>query len=190
MHNLALLKGGAESIISGHRAAHICTSGVRKQINFSPAQLKLVNKPMLEIGNSYASCVYYGHPIKETNQNELLDIFTKKILKDIKSVQNNFSDLRNRQILFYHFKENIDNIWDFVSEDDFSENLVMVLTNCIKNLNAEDIKYDQLDAIKEVIETISRGNITEEKLDFYIEFLIEKDIPLVRFPGNISDLYD
>ncbi len=49
---------------------------------------------------------------------------------------------------------------------------------------------DQLDAIKDVIETISKGNVTEEELDFHIEFLIKKDISLVRLPGNISDLYD
>jgi len=121
----------------------------------------------------------------------VVDTIVKQILYDIRSVKDNFSDIRSHQLFFRQFRQNINTLWDFVSEDDFSENLVMVLTDSIKNLEVENnIKYDQLDAIKEVIVAISKGNISEEKLDFYMEYLIEKDIPLIRLPENISDLYD
>lgn len=190
MYN-SLLIGGSESIVSGHRVAHFCTSGTRRGNYFSTPPQKLVNKPSKqEIGTSFAKCIYYGQPITGISQDELADVFAKKLLQDIKSVKDNFSDIRNRQLFFYHFKEHVNTLCGFVSGDDFSENLVMTLTDSIKNLKAENIKYEQLDAVKEVIEAISKGNITEEKLDFYMEFLIEKDVPLVRLPANISDLYD
>lgn len=190
MYN-SLLIGGSESIVSGHRVAHICTSGTRRGTYFSTPQQKLVNKPSnQEIGTSFAKCIYYGQPLKGTSQTELVGIFAKNILQDIKSVKDNFSNIRNRQKFFRQFKENINTLWDFVSEEDFSENLVMALTDSVKTLKAENVTCEQLDAIKEVTEAISKGNVTEEELDFYMEFLIEKDIPLVRLPANISDLYD
>ncbi len=191
MGNVTVLIGGSESIISQLRESHTCISGTSREDYFSLSQLKLVNIfSRQEIGNSFAKCVYYEQPIKEKNQEEFVDTFVKKILHDIRSVKDNYSDIRSRQVFLYQFKQNINALWDFVSEDDFSENLVMVLTDSIKNLRAENIKRDQLDAIKDVIEAVSKGNITEEKLDFYMKFLIEKDIPLVRLPANISDLYD
>ncbi len=118
------------------------------------------------------------------------DEFVKKILRDIESVKNKFSDIGNRKIFFFHLKNDIDTLWDLVPEDGYSKNLVMVLMDGIKNIKADNINCDQLDAIKDVVETISKGNVTEEELDFHIEFLIKKDISLIRLPGNISDLYD
>lgn len=118
------------------------------------------------------------------------DEFVKKILQDIRSEKNNFSDIGGRITFLSRFKENINTLWDLVPEDDCSKNLVMVLADSVKNIKVESLNYDQLCAIEDTVEAFLKGNVTEDKLDFYIELLVKKDIPLVLLPGNISDLYD
>jgi hypothetical protein len=118
------------------------------------------------------------------------DEFIAKILQDIDNINNNFSDKGNRQIFFSHFKDDIDALWNLFNEDDCSKEIVIILADSIKNINIDDFNYEQFGVIKNIIEEICKGNITEDKIDFYIEYLIEKDIPLVRLPANISDLYD
>lgn len=124
------------------------------------------------------------------NQDRFVDVIAKKMLQDIKNVKENFSDIGNRQIFYDQFKENINNMWDCVSDDDFSKELVMVLTDSINNIKAENLNLGQLEAIRGIIEMFPKGKITEEELDSYMELLLENDIPLVLLPTNISDSYD
>jgi hypothetical protein len=185
------LVGEAESIISQQTAkSHTHTYGVwtmdhliRSKIFGQFSKTKDTEK----IFNSYT---YINKPKKEEHRNNLADAIINIILHDIRDAKDNFDDLRYRQVFFHKAKTNINNLWDYVSEMDCSENLVMLLVDCVENLKAENILYEQLNCIEEVIQAISRGNITEDKLDYYMDALMEKDIPLVRLPKNISDLYD
>ncbi len=117
------------------------------------------------------------------------DILVRKILQDINIAKNNFADVENRKIFLYHFRENVNTLYDLVSGFDYSKNLVIALIDSLKNLKAESIDNKKLDIMKDIIEVISRGNVTGEELEYHIEVLIENDIMSVRLPANISDFY-
>ncbi len=187
------IEGESESIVSQFRASVACEVGTLRQNYFPSSNVKIDTIDTilsLEELSPFAKCVYYEPPRKEKNQEELKDIFIINILNDIRYVKDNFTDIRCRQVFFHKFKKNINAVWDFVSGNDFSENLVVALIDCVEKLKAENITEEQLDAIKDTIEAISKGNITEEKFDYYMSLLIENDIPLISLPANILDLYD
>jgi len=186
-----LLVGEAESIISQQTVKlHTHTFGIWTQEY--PIRPKIFGQfgTIRNTEKIYSSYIYINKPKKEEYRSNLADALIKTILHDIRDVKDNFGDIRYRQVFFHKVRVEINNLWDYVSEADYSENLVMLLVDCIENLKAEDILYEQLNSIEEVIEAISKGNITEDKLDYYMDALMEKDIPLVRLPKNISDLYD
>jgi len=187
---LDVIKGGAESIVSQQQVnLPMDTLGKWKSGYNSPTRSQIFRKPVQQ----EIRIQFNVSPVKSKKkkyQEEFANFFIEQILHNLENVKNNFDDLRDRQIFFYQFKRDIENLWDFVPQEDFSENLVMLLVDIIENLKAENIARNQIDSIKEVIEAISRGNITENKLDFYIKFLMENDIPLVRLPENISHFYD
>ena len=130
---------------------------------------------------------------KNTMPNPIGDIkvtFIKNILNDIKSVRDNFSDIQSRQAFLHRSKKNINALWNFVPDDDCSKELVVILTDSINNIKVEDLNFGQLDVIKELVDAIYKGKITEDELDSYMKLLLENDIPLILLPANISDLYD
>lgn len=184
-----LLVGEAEAI-SQQIGKHTHTFGTwTKEYPIHPKILGQF-EPIRITEKIYSSYIYINKPKKEEHRSNLADAIIKTILHDIRDVKDNFEDIRYRQVFFHKVRSEINNLWDYVSEADYSENLVMLLVDCIENLKAEDIDYEQLNSIEEVIEVISRGEITEDTLDYYMNALMEKDIPLVRLPENISDLYD
>lgn len=129
-------------------------------------------------------------PIIDITDSFIKDTFIKNILNDIKSVKDNLPDISSRKAFLHRSNKNINALWDFVSGDDFSKNLVIALADGINNIKAENLNFGQLDVIKGIIEVIRKGKITEDELDSCMKLLIDNDIPLVLLPANISDLYD
>lgn len=90
-------------------------------------------------------------------------------------------------------RESLDKLWDDTNNDEGpKQELIVVFMDSIKNLLEEkDIKQYQVDIINESMRTLYEDeNLTDDVVDYYIKRLIDNDIPVVRLPAGLSEMYE
>jgi hypothetical protein len=119
----------------------------------------------------------------------LQDVKTLDIISDleelIEGVKENFDDIRDRQILFFKFKERLNELWN-ISKGDMKK-VALRLEYAIKNLKSERLNEKQVAALAEAIEALGKyGGKGKEEIQ---KILLDAGIFTVPKIEGLAELY-
>ncbi len=111
------------------------------------------------------------------------------LIKKIKDVEDNFEDLRYRQITLFNFKEVLESIKkDFMGDPPLFD-LILCLFYATKNSYSENLTREQIKTLETAIYRIDKG-LNESDVDTIVKELISVGFtPLPRFNG-LAEIYE
>ncbi len=115
---------------------------------------------------------------------KILEIISnlEKLIEDIKE---NFDDIRDRQIFFFKFKENINELWK-VSKGK-TKKIALRLEYAIKNLKSEKLTKEQIDALeKAIIELKVKGEKGKKEIQ---KILLDAKIFTIPKIEGLTEMY-
>ena len=117
------------------------------------------------------------------------DVKTLDIISDlgelIGGVKENFDDITDRQILFFEFKEKLNELWN-ISEGDMKK-VALRLEYAIKSIKSERLTEEQVDALAETIEVLGKsGGKGKEEIQ---KILLDAGIFTVPKIEGLAELY-
>ena len=88
-------------------------------------------------------------------------------------------------------RDYLDKLWDDTRNNEGpKQRLIVLFMDSVKNLlDEKEIKQDQINIIKESMNALNE-NLTDDMVDYYVKYLIDNDIPVVRLPHGISEIYE
>jgi hypothetical protein len=117
------------------------------------------------------------------------DVKTLDIISDlgelIEGVKENFDDITDRQILFFEFKERLNDLWKISKGN--TKKVALRLEYTIKNLKSERLEGKQVDALAEAIEVLRiQGGKGKEEIQ---KILLDAGIFTVPKIEGLAELY-
>ena len=117
------------------------------------------------------------------------DVKTLDIISDlgelIEGVKENFDDITDRQILFFEFKERLNDLWKISKGN--TKKVALRLEYAIKNLKSERLEGKQVDALAEAIEVLRiQGGKGKEEIQ---KILLDAGIFTVPKIEGLAELY-
>ncbi len=117
------------------------------------------------------------------------DVKTLDIISDlgelIEGVKENFDDITDRKILFFEFKERLNDLWKISKGN--TKKVALRLEYAIKNLKSERLEGKQVDALAEAIEVLRiQGGKGKEEIQ---KILLDAGILTVPKIVGLAELY-
>jgi hypothetical protein len=123
--------------------------------------------------------------IPTKKERDLLEI-RDSLIRRVREIKENFSDLRYRQMAFFDLKEALRSAEENFKGDPALFNLIICLFYATKNQRSENLTSEQIDVLETAICKIDR-QLNESDADTIIKDLISVGfLPLPRFDGLVE----
>jgi hypothetical protein len=110
----------------------------------------------------------------------------------VRRIRDNFEDIEERQILFFQFKQHLEDIRKVLPIKRGGKDRVFIgLIDAVRNLRSEDLTLNQLSAIKEVTTKLNESvELRGESADQCLDILIEANLEPVPKILGIAKYYE